>query len=245
MNLWMKSYYRARNFTRDSRELGLRTAVQVVWNRISAVPVVAVRPSGIAAPVYYRPGTDDLTDLRRTFGNQKPVCPTSHPRLIVDANPGIGFAAIEHATRYPRAEVVVVGTQPEHRDLLRRNCAGYRNITLVEMSGQSADTVSPDPISLASVFLGRRPENREPVLPSGSGLLTDAHRCIDLLKLDLASVQRELFNATASEWLPRVRTLVIDLGSGAHSSRDPVRSAFDAVPHRRYHLVDRLVIDFA
>ena len=68
---------------------------------------------------------------------------------------------------------------------------------------------------------------------------------IDLLKLDLASAQRELFTATASEWLPRVRTLVIDVGNGALSTRDPFRSAFDAVPHRRYHLVDRLVIDFA
>jgi len=138
------------------------------------------------------------------------------PTLVIDAGANIGISSLYFAHRYPAAKVYAIEPEARNFDLLTLNCKDVRSIIpwRAAVWNRLVPLSLTDPAAESWAF-----SVVETFGPSGtiqSVTIPDilAHaKCdeIDLLKLDIEGAELELFSQDWDEWLPKVKTLVIEL----------------------------------
>jgi FkbM family methyltransferase len=172
-----------------------------------------------ARQVFLRRATSDIQCLDKVFICNEYVMPFKiSPRVIVDAGANIGLATVYYANKYPDARILSIEPEPANFQMLKRNCAGLRNVTLMQAA------IWPEKAAL-------RFENSETepwafsVTDAGSdkaGSSVDAITMeevlqhlgadqIDLLKVDIEGSELQLFSRGAERWIDRVEAIVIEL----------------------------------
>lgn len=139
------------------------------------------------------------------------------PTRIIDGGGNIGLTAAYFASRYPAAKIITVEPDPNNFELLKKNTAGYPNITALNTGlwSSSASLVVRD------LGLGDNGFVVEEVDPSTPGSLRAVSigdimqqqqwDTIDLLKLDVEGAEKEIFSSNTESWLPKTKVLVIEL----------------------------------
>jgi len=198
---------------------GLWQTLSFLSQRLLNLPLTSLRLSGIAFPLYLRPGTSDWTALRQVLEERDcDVALSQEPLLIVDGGANVGFASVLFANKYPRARILAVEPHRDNSVIMRLNCRGYRNIELITSAIWSSNTcleiANPD-CSIHGAF-----RVRETTLLSEQNALSgitlaellDRYNAqeIDLLKLDVEGAETEIFSSGYQDWIGRIKTLVIE-----------------------------------
>jgi FkbM family methyltransferase len=175
---------------------------------------------GSAEPLWLRWGsTDDMTFSQVFYQRDYDLEYVRDPASIIDAGANIGFASVYFAQRYPAAKIVAIEPDPDNVRVLRRNCASYPQVTVVEAAlWHESGTVSlVDPGvgewgfrvgEAGSAEAVRAGSVRAVTVPEAMALIDVDH--VDLLKIDIEGGEREVFGA-CDDWIGRVNSVVAEL----------------------------------
>jgi FkbM family methyltransferase len=158
----------------------------------------------------------------------------TEPRFIIDGGANVGFSTAFFANRFPGARVIAVEPSNENVSMLRTNCQGIENITVVEgglwpVSGFLRIANPNDPTWSFRCEVAQ--ENAEDAFPAYSvGDIIDRsgfQRC-DLLKLDIEGAEEQLFSESR-DWLARVDAILVEVHGGK-----ALAAVKDACPVRQW-----------
>lgn len=214
--------YKANRIRRWSSLVGFFEALrfEVVW---SCRPRrVHVRVPGYPNPLVIRGGSSDISVFEEVFmEGEFDICLPRETKLIIDGGANVGYSTAFFAHRYPKATVVAVEPSMENGSLLRANCEGFGNVTVIDgglwpVSG-FLRIANPDDAAW-SFRCEPAEENQKGAFPAYSveDLLRQVgHERCDLLKLDIEGAEEQLF-ADPRTWLPRVDAILVEVhGRGA------------------------------
>ena len=201
------------------RVMSLRDAVHLTLteNRPGEIRIY-LRP--ISQEVVIRRQTTDLQCLEKVFIAREYNSPFRlSPRVIVDAGANVGMATLFFAREYPQARIVAIEPASSNFDLLKRNCEGIPNVTLIRaaMWPENCELKIKNPTAEAWAFIvsdencGSDSSPRTPAItvPDILHRLNVDH--IDLLKIDIEGSELQLFSKNSEKWLSQVHFIVIEL----------------------------------
>jgi FkbM family methyltransferase len=227
--------YKLKRLNRWSSVFGLLEALrfEAVWS--CKLQRVKIRVPGYRNPFLLRRGTSDLSVFETVFVDREFewYVPTE-PRFIIDGGANVGFSTAFFANRFPGARVIAVEPSNENVSMLRTNCQGIENITVVEgglwpVSGFLRIANPNDPTWSFRCEVAQ--ENAEDAFPAYSvGDIIDRsgfQRC-DLLKLDIEGAEEQLFSESR-DWLARVDAILVEVHGGK-----ALAAVKDACPVRQW-----------
>ncbi len=193
-----------------------------VWLKGSIFRVhfeITVTPSGSPVPVILRAGTTDIEVFKKIFIDMEYALPfDAAPSTFIDLGANTGLASIFFLSRYPAAQIIAVEPDSENFAMLKRHLGGLSNVTCVQAAVWTSDgqvnLIDPGIGSwgmqvTASTQSGRSERTVNAI--SMTSLLSQlpAGR-VDLLKIDIEGVERELFSDSGA-WIQQVSAIVIEL----------------------------------
>ena len=169
--------------------------------------------------VIVRHGTSDVFCLQNIFLDQEYVTPFDvNPKLIIDGGANIGMSTLFFSQKYPRARIVAVEPEISNFEILKKNCEGTPNVTLINAALWPTDQALAIRDSGAEKWaFSVAQRNNSTATGSISavtipGLLRQLGlEYIDILKLDIEGAERELFAEGAESWLGSVGQIIIEL----------------------------------
>lgn len=139
------------------------------------------------------------------------------PDTVIDCGANIGMFAIWAARRYPNAKIVSVEPSTANFEMLKRNTQQLKNATLLnkgiwnkttdleiidtgdgEWQFHTVEIPAPTPTSVSAITIDD--------IMKQHGMNE-----IGLLKIDIESAEKELFENDTDAWLPKVKVMVIEL----------------------------------
>lgn len=184
---------------------------------------------GVLVQEQYRPRTAALEDVR----------------FIVDAGAHVGLASLYFANTYPAATVLSIEPNEGNFALLRENTIQYSRIRPLRAAlwyRASALEIS-NPAALSWAYRVEESDHGDiPAVTIPQLIAQSGHNRIDILKLDIEGAEKELFDHHASEWLPMVRCLAIEL----HDRFRPgdASAVFGATASSKFRHEHRKEVDF-
>ena len=201
---------------------GLREAFSFLVQCRQRVLLVELQIRGISTPLFARRLHTDLDVLWGVFGKREcDVAMSKPPQFIVDGGANVGFTSVFFANQYPDAQIVAIEPDANNCDLIRRNCGGIPNVRVIQAglwTSNAALTIkNPNDPSWA-FQLGESPQ-----AASGSVngitipnlLAQSVTGMIDILKLDIEGAEERLFSDGYTDWIDKVRTIIIEIHNPA------------------------------
>ena len=187
--------------------------------------VLKIKPRQAKYPIFARlRGSSDMEVVNQIFVCDEYACVRniSSPRLIFDLGANVGYSSAYFLSCFPTATVVAVEPDPANFELCRKNLAPYGDRAKVVLgaawSKRSRLKLSREAFGdgrewATQVLESEGNEDEATVegwdVPSLLHLAGGKH--IDLLKVDIERSELEIFGASASSWLPKVRNICIEL----------------------------------
>lgn len=125
--------WQAQMFEEMRDVVGLMQTAKVYAGWLLRRPEVKLRVKCVSTPVYCRPATSDRKVLVQIF--QERDCDVdlkTAPSLIIDGGANVGYSSLFLANKYPEAEILAVEPDVENANQIRKNCATYPNIRVVQ-----------------------------------------------------------------------------------------------------------------
>jgi|DewCreStandDraft_4_1066084.scaffolds.fasta_scaffold68375_2 FkbM family methyltransferase len=204
-------------FTKCIRRFGVAGGLFVYAQvKICRRPVINI--PGYPHPVYFRPGTADLTTFREIFLREEynlDLPPSFHPKIIIDAGANIGFTSLYFSRKYPDALIFSLEPEPGNFELLKKNTAGIPNITAIQAALWHEDGL----IEMADHgyglrgFVVEKPSGKNQAIPAVTlpTLIQQFNlTAIDILKIDIEGSEKEIFMGN-THWLQITKCMVIEL----------------------------------
>jgi FkbM family methyltransferase len=169
------------------------------------------------APLVLRAQGSDPDVFRQVVVQRELEFPIAQaPRTILDAGANIGISVRVFAERWPDASIVAIELEAENAALLRRNCAAYEKVTVLQgglWSGKGWLHLADSAAGASTFSAVEQVSGGDGAIPSFgvADLLDDAGwETVDLLKLDIEGGEIAVFRA-ADRWLHRCRRIVVEL----------------------------------
>ncbi len=163
-----------------------------------------------------RKGTSDLDTLFQIFVQQEyDAVKASNPKYIIDGGANIGLFTIEMKRSFPDAQMFCIEPDTENYQLLQRNLKVYKNVTAIHAGIWNRDTrlsLQVSPHGKWGVMV-----KEDAISGNIPGITVDSILkqynipYVDILKLDIEASEKFLFSSDCSNWLPRVKMIVIEL----------------------------------
>jgi FkbM family methyltransferase len=182
-----------------------------------------IQPKGFQYPVYLRAGGSDRLALRQVLVSAEYGCVGSETDVsyIMDCGANVGYTSFFLLHRYPSARAIVVEPDPDNMRVCRRNLAPFADRVLFVQAGvwsASAPMVlqrgcyrdgAEWSTQVRVAATGERPDFNAYTIPDL--MAAGSFPRIDLLKVDIESSEIEVFDESSQRWVPRIKTLVIEL----------------------------------
>lgn len=178
-----------------------------------------IKIPGIKFPFSLRKGTTDYETfysviLHRQYRFNYAII----PETIIDGGANIGLASIELRNLFPDARIIAIEPDRENFDQLNRNIKPYKNIDSVRAGLWNKNVILKitdkyNSGKWAMITEEVDKENDETINAITIDKIMQDYKfeTIDLLKLDIETAERELFSSGYSEWLPKVKMIIIEL----------------------------------
>lgn len=225
----------------------------LVGSQIAALTKVAITAPRTDHEVTLRLGSEDLADYRRIFVSRaydSAHLPAS-AATIVDLEAGIGLASSFLSLRYREARVLAVEGDSRNFELLILNTVKLgERLQRIKGVVEPSNRPKTDRTRVTTAGCARGGVGPDAAAAPSPGLdvkvLLDQARFaqVDLLRLTLGSAGRHLCSDAASDWLARVRMIVIETDDRNLSDCDAaVRTAlivdFEEMPRSSLALMFR------
>jgi FkbM family methyltransferase len=142
--------------------------------------------------------------------------PTS-PHLIIDGGANVGYSTAYYANRYPHAKIIAVEPSPENCLRIKRHCAAFKNVTVLEgglwsRSGFLRIANPQDPAwAYRCEIVDRAGADTFSAFTMDEVITrSDEPRCT-LLKLDVEGAEEQLF--AEGNWIDRVDAILVEVHS--------------------------------
>lgn len=182
-----------------------------------------VKLAGFRHPLYFRDRSSDPLVIHQVFALREYEAVAAEPdvRYILDLGANIGCASFFFLHRYPEARAVVVEPDAGNMAVCRRNLAPFGDRVRYVQAGVWSSSA---PMVVERGTFRDGAEWSFQVRPAKADETPDFHAKtvgdliaeagfprVDLLKMDIEAAEAEVFRHGAVAWLPRVRTLVVEL----------------------------------
>lgn len=217
----MRTYLRifVNCFKRFGVLLGLRIGIKLLFSFGETHISLPDYPEKIIV----RQGTSDIEVFEKVLVNEEYQSHLNQPETIVDLGANVGYASIFFAVRYPESQIIAVEPEPSNFAQLQRNIAAYPNITAI----QKAVWPSSEPVRIGDQTAEKWQFQIEQAQPGDGGLVETVtmpelitrfeKKAIDILKIDIESAEKQLFESNASTWLDSVNLIIIELHDNLQS----------------------------
>jgi FkbM family methyltransferase len=181
-------------------------------------PLIKLNWSGLKYPVYLRKNTSDIKTFQQVFHNKEYDLEINfEPKVIFDLGANVGLAAIYFKNRFPNATIVAVEPESANYEVMVKNTEKYSDIHCLK-SGVWNKTTN---LKIHDRGYGNwgfiteevNYEDAETVKAISIDGLMEKYSIqhIDILKIDIESSEKELFDENFEKWLPKVKIIVIEL----------------------------------
>ena len=180
--------------------------------------ILEVKMKGYKHPIFLRNNSTDISNFHEIFFNiEFPLPNNLNPKFIIDAGANVGYASIFFLNKYPKASVIAVEPERENFNILQKNCNNYKNFrslnSAVWINNGFVKIKNPNVGSTA--FQITNAEKDEPFAFQATTIDTiienSSFQIIDILKIDIEGVEKQLFEKGNFNWLNKVHVLIIEL----------------------------------
>lgn len=195
---------------------GLRVSAQLLLSRNET----AVSLPGYQWPIQVRTDTSDVATFGQIFINKEYESFVEDPKVIIDLGANVGYASIFFANKYPGAKIISVEPEASNFEVLVRNTQQYPSITPVQAAiwSRKAALSIINPGDEKWLFqVAEATGSEEGINAITMQELLEMHGMpdrIDILKIDIESAEKELFESNYEYWLDRTNMMVIELHDG-------------------------------
>ena len=209
--------YKIKRIKRWSSMLGFLQAFrfELLWS--FRKPLIRVKVPGFRQPFSVRRNSSDISVFETIFLEQElGVYLPDSPRLIIDGGANVGFSTAFLACRFPGATIMAIEPSRENIAMLRINCQGMQNVTVIEGGlwpvscrlrianpGDPAWSFRCEPAPNGAVGTFAAYSIEDLIDQAGQ------QRC-HLLKLDVEGSEEHLFS-NSDNWLSRVDSILVEV----------------------------------
>lgn len=171
--------------------------------------------------IFLRKHTTDLFVFKQVFAfdqySTKRLKGVDNVKTIVDLGANIGLSALYFKQQYPNARVIAVEPEKKNFDLLVKNVSGLSDVYCLNNAIWNQATN----LGIYDIGLGEYGfvvnEQNDSKVGNVKALTMDEIiekfqiKTIDVLKIDIEGSEKELFSGDCETWLPKVRSIVIEI----------------------------------
>jgi FkbM family methyltransferase len=178
-------------------------------------PVIALHPvTGIA--IHLRKNSSDIVAFKQIFIWGEYEYPIKGDiKTIIDGGANIGCASRFFANKFPAAAIISIEPEEGNFKVLQKNTAGNQNITCIRKGLWSKEcNLAIDNTGAAN--WGFRLVETTDTVNSVAAISINAlmkqfsMNTIDILKLDVETAEKNIFEYDYEKWLPKTRYLFIE-----------------------------------
>lgn len=169
------------------------------------------------AGIHLRPGSSDLEVFKQIFVWEEYAYPVKgEVRTIIDAGANIGCSSVWFARKYPSAKLIALEPEQSNFEALVKNTARYPQIHPVKKGlwnkSCSLKIESSSADNWAFRVLETTADDPEAIPATSIADLVREHGIgrIDILKIDIETSEKHVFDASARSWLPLTKYLFIE-----------------------------------
>jgi FkbM family methyltransferase len=198
-------------------------------------------------PLFYRPGTSDLTLIYRVLlkpaHKREYLLPELQPKTVLDIGANIGVTSVLMAQKYPEAQIYAFEPVPENFELLERNTAGYSNIhcfafALGDRDAELSIRASDDPANFGGFSFfeaGTDTQKKSNVqLRHVNHVLKELRlESVDLIKIDTEGAEHSILTTLDPAILEKVQWITGELhGNQDFALLNYLSDRFDIAIHK-------------
>jgi len=169
-------------------------------------------------PVFLRKNSTDVNVFNDVFHRREyDINFYGEPKVIIDCGANIGLTSVYFAQRFPNATIISVEPERKNFEMLQKNASGYKNIHALNYGiwnkATSLEVIDRGEGAWAFV-VNEVPKNTQGAIEaiSISAIKQQFNlEKIDVLKIDIEGSEKELFEKGTADWLPFVKTMVLEL----------------------------------
>jgi FkbM family methyltransferase len=180
--------------------------------------IFEVRIKDILHPFYLRGNSTDIHVFEQVFAfKQYKISYNFKPEYIFDLGANTGLASVYFKNVYPDATIIAVEPDPKNFEILLKNTAAYKNIHCY-MGGIWNKTTALEIIDTGKgewAYITKEVSVASESTIDAVTIDTLMHQYnipkIDILKLDIESAEKEVFEGEHQKWMPKVKAMIIEL----------------------------------
>ena len=179
---------------------------------------IEVSLKDIAHPFYLRRNTSDTSTFYQVFSLEHyKIEFHNKPKYILDLGANIGLASIYFKKLFPDATIIALEPDVSNFKMLLKNTQRYSGIHCIQC-GIWNKNVRLEVMNIGKgdwAYMTKEAEHAHD--GSVSGITVDELMTkfdipyIDILKMDIEGAEKEIFEIGYSRWMPKVRTLIVEL----------------------------------
>ncbi len=177
--------------------------------------ITKLKLPNIRHPINLRRNTSDLPTFLQVFVDREYKINFQKPKVVLDCGANIGLFAIHIKNEFPDAQVICVEPDPENFNQLQKNLSVYENVHYENSGIWNKDTKLKvyDKYNFGKWGIIVEEDLVNGNIPAVSiKTLMEKYSIeyIDILKIDIETSEKQLFTDNYSDWLPKVKTIVIE-----------------------------------
>jgi FkbM family methyltransferase len=197
---------------------GFFGAIKVVVAHVFKQKIIKVPLQGFKTSVKFRPYTGDFATIRQVLWHEEYNLNLSlEPEYIVDLGANIGVSSLAFAQKYPGAKVIALEPDKSNFALLEFNTRKCRNLIKVNkaiwIKDETVFLENPDVKTNSFVYKKTsEPKKGNEIEATTLDTLIKEFNIprIDLLKIDIEGVEKEIFLQGDVHWLSKVGYISIE-----------------------------------
>lgn len=191
---------------------GFALCIQFYTGRVGNIKIPNIKHS-----FSLRPLSSDIPTFYQIFlYDEYNIEFTEKPKIIIDGGANIGLFAIKMKNEFPETKIICIEPDLDNFQMLQKNLLKYKDVFFENSGLWNKDTklkvydkyncgkwgmVVEEDIDTGTVS----------AISLNSLLEKYSINYVDVLKLDIETSEKQLFSENYEEWLPKVKTIIIEL----------------------------------
>ena len=163
-----------------------------------------------------RKNSTDIDVFNQVFVSKEYDLPIPfEPKFIIDAGANIGLTSLFYACKFPLATIISIEPDNENFDLLQKNTCRHSNVLPIKRAlwknEEKIFLLKSNSNDSHSIVKMQKNSEEVASLTLNTIIVQYNPGIIDILKMDVEGAEKEIFSVDVKNWLPIVRTLVVEL----------------------------------
>ncbi|MDQ6608517.1 MAG: FkbM family methyltransferase [Bacteroidota bacterium] len=189
-----------------------------VFKKKETEDIYAISLKSYPFPIFLRKNSTDINVFIQVFSRHEYDLELfNEPKTIIDCGANVGMTSVYFAKRFPNATIIAIEPEKSNFQMLLKNTERYKNIQCLNYGLWSKTTnlevIDRGEGSWAFIVKEIEHENVDSIKAISIDEVMRRFKIenIDILKIDIEGSEIEVFGESSKTWLPKVKTLVLEL----------------------------------